>query len=309
MQIQGLDNDYYLMNNDIIVTVQHLRAEPLYVSVQNITGQIGTLLILQPNHGGRVVFNLSPTLKTLFSNPKANNNYSTRTVSLDNMNLFQFSFWQNDPQTLQRAFTFKKHIIRGGSLDFLANSHLTKGQILSPISVIPYWEGYPIAEYSVNFYRDIYNIYITKEPNKNRFKSPIEKQKANNCEGLYVKFLNSLGGYSYWLFDSVQTKVMAKGTEVINNFSNKKSLGQTATTEQTATAKVHKKHLPILQDLIFSSDVYYLAKHQSTQVRELHNFQKIYVKDNEITYNNYQNIIEVTVTFSSFTNFNPTLLW
>ena len=90
--------------------------------------------------------------------------------------------------------------------------------------------------------------------------------KQDVCEGLYIKWLNSYGGYSYWKFDNIfkrTTNTKSLG-EVVTDFEN---LGQTfsqvAELGKTAGEKIavntdtlDENELTLLKSLLISPKVY-----------------------------------------------------
>lgn len=119
---------------------------------------------------------------------------------------------------------------------------------------------------------------------------------TNFCtDGVYIKWINSLGGWNYWLFSKGQTQTKTKDNGSLNNdFENLEdtisplvSLGKTSAN----TIKVQQKRI-ISQDKILLSDLLDSAK--------------VYLfTGTPFSQNTFNDWIEVNLTNGSFTIENP----
>lgn len=114
-------------------------------------------------------------------------------------------------------------------------------------------------------------------------------------DGIYIKWINSLGGWNYWLFSKGQTQTKTKDNGSLNNdFENLEdtisplvSLGKTSAN----TIKVQQKRI-ISQDKILLSDLLDSAK--------------VYLfTGTPFSQNTFNDWIEVNLTNGSFTIENP----
>ncbi len=86
-----------------------------------------------------------------------------------------------------------------------------------------------------------------------------------NCDGIYLKWINSKGGYSYWLFDFIDENIATKDRGVLNNnnqnlnstISPYISLGKESENQiRIIQENISQNELFILRDIIDSAKVY-----------------------------------------------------
>ena len=94
----------------------------------------------------------------------------------------------------------------------------------------------------------------------------LELEKQNNCDGVYLKWLNNLGGWSYWLFEKESRVRNTKDLgEVQNDYYNPIdtigptiSIGKTSKDIiKTTTGIISLKEINLLESIIDSPKIYY----------------------------------------------------
>lgn len=163
--------------------------------------------------------------------------------------------------------------------------------ILKPISYFKKWLGYP---FDITYYNGLLNDLtfivngVTKiVPNTNRINRVIFsdgesnyfnlqngyntvnqiyiEQIGNACDGHYLKFLNSFGGWNYWLFNKGNNTLTTKDLGIINNDYNDVvdtispyiNIGKTSENNITVVQEnLTPDDLLILNDILESPKVY-----------------------------------------------------
>lgn len=289
--------DNYLINNDIILTIESLVQVP-FITLQfnNLTNQeqSGT-----SRHylgaDNKITLNISPYIKSLFSYPNGGSDYSTTGQLMPNVNTIRISmnFEGNfNPYTITKSF------VRGGKRSNSYNQTLNTSTWLTPSDKIPVWNGYPVAGYYLTTENSVRTIVKKLDNEIPSTLKDVRRQKG--CNPLYVKFLNQMGGYSYWLFDSsTETESNANLGSFIRN-KDLADLGNTSESKIQATGKVPSEYIEIIKDLGVSPEIYIYR--EGNWMRVLSNNSPVMVDDNKRSYN-------VKVNFSPEYRFNPSLLW
>lgn len=298
MTIQGLEQNGYLINNPIILNItSDALIQRLEVSFLNMSnGKTASLPNIYPDQNNNITLNIQQVIKGLFSEPKHDENYtSLAPLPLPfNSNRISISFsiyYING--TSGRATPIVKNFIRGGNYNDLTNQNITANSILKTTEKIPFWSVYPFAFYSIDGNYTIYKNTAGKTD------SIFERQNVRSCNGKYLKFLNSKGGYSYWLFDNFENESSNDHFGIVNNGFNQKDLGSSYENGFKVSAKVPQRFYPIIRDLIFSNEIYEWVNNS---------WRRIYSDNNKLTESGAKAVYKFELKFKDFTNYNPSLL-
>jgi hypothetical protein len=308
--VTGLSADGYLINNDIYLE------SPSYISplgfdlttyyaitFKNLTTQAVTRPIeVYPLPGLGIKLNLAPVIKSLFSYPETNNDYTTLVPFEINTNYLAFEinikrYHTTDTSNVEvyEETTISKSYIRGGRRTNESNITLPVGSILRPTTALPIWAGYPVAEYKL---KAGYKIEKINNLNDVALK---ERLSVKGCNPTYIKFLNQYGAYSYWLFEGLTDKPDGTSLGYANNLGEVTDLGKEYEQSSTVYSKVPAKWLPIILDLIISPEVLLYTGSNT--------WQRIVLDSNKIEENSYKKVYETKLNYKKVTNFNPSLLW
>lgn len=289
--------DNYLINNDIILKIESI------VNVPYITLQFNNLTNQEQSGTSRhylsadntVTVNISPYIKSLFSYPNAGSDYTTTGQAIPNVNTIRISM---NFEGNSNPHTFTKSFIRGGKRSNRYNETLSTGQWLTPSDKIPVWIGFPVAGY---YLETISNSRVITKKLDNGISSTLKDlRRQKGCNPLYVKFLNQMGGYSYWLFDSfTETENNANIGSFIRN-NELADLGNTSESKIQATGKVPQQYIEIIKDLGVSPEIYIYR--EGNWKRVLSNSNPVVLDDNKRSYN-------VKISLSPEYRFNPSLVW
>ena len=308
--VTGLAANGYLINNDIYIE------SPSYISplgfdlttyyaitFKNLsTQEVSRPVEVYPLPGRGIKLNLAPVIKSLFSYPTAESNYTTLTPFDIGTNYLDFEinikrYHTTDSSNVEvyEEATLSKSFIRGGKRSNESNLTLPLGAILRPTASLPIWAGYPVAEYKL---RAGYKIEKICNLNDVALK---ERLSVKGCDPTYIKFLNQSGGYSYWLFEGLTDKPDGTSLGYANNLGEVRDLGKEYEATSTVYSKVPAKWLPIILDLIISPEVLLYTGSNT--------WQRIVLDTNKIEENSYKKVYETKLNYKKVTNFNPSLLW
>ena len=96
----------------------------------------------------------------------------------------------------------------------------------------------------------------------------------NPCEGIYLKWHNSKGGYSYYLFDpfhkeSLSSKSIGDVREVYSWVNNTLMIGQETTRTLKLGAKVDEVYFEMMESLSHSNEVYLYTQNKGEKAAHL----------------------------------------
>lgn len=292
---QGLESNNFLINNDIWLkilpysdngsTSSLLNVKRYNVSISNLTNGKTTVLVtaypITPQ--SEVNVKLNELIKSTFS-PVGNN------INVIKINL-QLLYFNSGLASRELSITdsITRNFIRGGKRTNEINNSLINGLTLSPTEKIAVWAGYPSSKYVLN------GSEISQVLN-----DVSEFRTVKTCSPLYVKFLNQLGGYSYWLFEVPETTQSGRGIGFVERIGSVKDLGVSYDNSISAISKVPAYYLPLIQDLIISPDVSFWKDAKWNQLT---------MGNNSITENSNKKAYEVNVRFDKYDNLNPSLIW
>lgn len=190
MKLTGLENDYYLAGNEIYVTVSETATPSRFLDVTytNITtGSILGTLRPYPNLQDVYRFNVSLPARALFPEPsRIDQPNSIQVIKIDIIAYLENGNVEN--------LSITKRFVRGGRDKHKATEwHLEDGAELN-FGPFPKFMGIP--EFTAGLFKisgDKLVEYVPKERQDIWLK--------DRCNPTYVRFLNSLGGYQWWVFE------------------------------------------------------------------------------------------------------------
>jgi|GEM_PF-1220654 len=311
MIITGLNQNGYCINNPVYVWIRPAVNAPANQNVAKYSIKI-TNNQTQATHtfyfsaiNKQVTVNLSPMLKAMFKKPK--HKYTNQPVVenyIENAARETFSFQIGKfLQTAQIPITTQKinfkHFFRAGYFENGFDIALPMGKTLHNYDKIPYWNGLPAEEYYINESHNIYFRPITSLPLKRK-----ERMPNHTCNPIYIKFLNALGGYSYWLFDSKTTNYKTKNTGYYNSdFRYTTDYGNQIEQTIELYSKVPVRYIAIIRELIVSPEIYFYQPESEWKWTQIIN------DNNDFVYSLDKKINEVKLSFVQPMNYNPQTAW
>lgn len=285
--INGLVKDFFLSNNPIFVNIEETNVFDFF------TVKVGTYpeSTITPINK-KATIDISSYVKSLLP-------LGTNMVRLAIVVSSYRKVSGNDQ--LLSSTTLNKYFIRGGKRGSQTNTTAISESILKPVDKIPYWADY-LTTYS--YLKTKINPAIIAELLLNPDgRTDVDRRKVKGCNSTYVKFLNSLGGYSYWMFEGVADQQKNTNEGLINN-TRMIDLGNSYDQELELYSKVPKSYIALIQDLIISPEIYIYRLGEEGVV-----WDRYYSANNTLEVNPAKNAQSVKVKLKPFNKFNPQLVW
>jgi len=292
LTVTGLQSNYYLANNPIYITARETLSWD-YATIK--VGSLPVATVTPIEDAVRV--DIAPFIKSLMPNVSFNVSDNIITAEI-RVTVFRRGISVAIPI---RQETFNKTFIRGGNSRNLPNYNVSANQLLKVTDKIPYWSGYD-ARYSRMIQAGSLNT-ISEYPVDHPQNIPNQKErlKVKGCNPQFVKFLNRLGGYSYWLFEVAETTLTNNDLGTINNIYVA-DLGYSYNEEIELYSKVPERYMALMEDLIFSPSTWLFEK----ETNQWHRFK---LSNNNVKVNHANKAQEFKIKLKPFTNYNPSLIW
>lgn len=287
----GFSGNNYLINNDIIMDLaSSANISVMTLQFNNLTTQELTPVFRIYPYSNLASVNLSPIIKGIFSYPEASADYSTPNQQVRTTNEIRITV--NFPDNSNPTYITKNYV-RGGNRTNDTNQTIANGTWLTPSDKIPVWSGYPVAGYYLD------SNVITKKLLASIPANKIDTRRRKGCNELYVKFLNQMGGYSYWLFDSQNESEsnINQGAYIRNN--RVEDLGNESENKMTAYGKIPREYIGLIKDLIVSPEIL---------IYDSGNWVRVLSGKNTITEDYNKRAYSVKINFDLEYRFNPSLL-
>lgn len=300
MIINGLNSNGYFVNNPVYISITDL------ITSKYIEVTIGSAVYkLYPNLNGEVLINLASMIRVTMPLSNANTDYLNSSIANTTHELtITVKDYKNDGTTTIESFT--KTFIRAGALGNNNNLTATANKTLVSSLKIPVWINKPCALYYLND-----SLQVIKMPLKDVTISyfddvhqvGVEVQQTRYTDGVYIKFLNSLGGYSYWNFERTSTKLKSEniGYYITPSLDGEMvtDMGHTLKEDITVESVVKSEYINIIKDLITSTEVY---------VQDANNWVRIILDGNNLALNPVKKVYDVSVTYKRHNTYTPTTL-
>lgn len=126
---------------------------------------------------------------------------------------------------------------------------------------------------------------------------------------MYFKFKNSLGGYSYWLFENWNNEESNQNLGVLKGWDGLKDLGNEIDPAISVTSKIPKRFFPLIQDLIISEEIYIYTPGDGYSKQGVSIWEKITSNNNKLSQNLFNENEKVKLKFDRHYRYNPSVLW
>lgn len=296
MNITGLENNYYLSFNDIWIVVNGLTSDAniLQVTFTNqTTGKSIPALELSPSPDNDFTFNVCVPVRYLF--PAVDH------ISVNSLQQFQieFNIKFEDITIPDETTSLTKFFVRGGRDKYsTAEWYLSASEELIVGKWID-WRGIVLPGYP----KKIQGSTITDFVPTSSFKAFI----TSNCNYKIIKFLNSIGGYQYFVFERFEIKRKTKGGKTIpkrtsrlraDNFRNSSVSNERTIELQTYTPFEIQE---VFIDLVDSPEIFLYNPDGDDDNSK---WERLQIENNDSIENNwtrkYENKVEFS--FSGYTN-------
>lgn len=304
MVISGLNNNRYLINNPIWVEITGAGAK-VTLTFTSFSQEVGeqNYFFTFYTLNGRTIFDLSEIIKSLMPEPNhPQNPIAGSFISGNSLNVGLTFQSGASSQTLPKMF------FRGGRDSMGTNIFLTANSVLKESEKIPVWQGFPSAKYSLNSNNQVIysNILANNE---------IERRKVVTCNPVFLRFLNSKGGYSYWLFEEWEMNKKTTKTERIDRRFNPLDLGLESTHKLSMTTRVEQRYNATLNALLQSPEIW-VYNISSLMPEQPPGFPasnllwtRIYNAGGDMRWNAFERVNEYSFDFDLLFKQKPVLKW
>ena len=311
MVITGINQNRYLINNPIWVNITGA-GEKVLLSFNSLQANLQNYSIFTfYTWNGSVELDLSEIIKGLMPEPSHPTNIISGQI-IPGTTTFQILTFQS-LGTVVQSYNFNKTFIRGGDGTMGENLTLPVGSVLKESPKIPVWQGYPSAKYTLNANNQIVfsNILNNNE---------IDRRKVVTCNPVFLRFLNTRGGYSFWMFEEWEITEKSSKTNRIDRRGNPLDLGLEMAWELSLNSRVPREYNATLSALLKSPEVHIydinsILNDRGSGVsgvsegRKKAQWTRIYPAGGSMAWNGFEEMNEYSFKFDLLFKEKPTLIW
>ena len=281
VNILGLNGNNYLINNDIILTINAVEPIDKYtISFDNLSNQSNTVPFTLYPRQNISELNISPIIKSIFSK-----------IGEVNQNFVNITVRGYLAGTLKQTTSVVRNFVRGGNRTQSTNQTIPSGSILRSSVRLPIWDGYATSEGFIDG-----NGIVKERPLDDVPIDTKDFRRVKSCDPLYLRFLNSKGYYSNWLFDDWQSGHSSSNIGTYANLRAVNDLGNESKFLLSARYKVDAEYIGIIQDLIDSPEIYFGT-------------ERIFNDKNSLTLDVATKVYSGSLNFKKELRYNPSVLW
>jgi hypothetical protein len=271
--IYGLENDNYLINNEIIVIFTQLE-NTKYLQLEflnNYNGKIAKVRLYPIQN--EIKYDISKAVKSLFDLPSFDTERNINQIDII------YSKILNNGAPLSNIIS--KYFIRGGVFSRERNNYLPNGYVINNNN----FGGTP---YFMNQYGSYADYIITN--------GIIEEKISDKaitfdygCKGKMLRFLNQFGGYSYWYFEFYRITSNSKPFDEVvrinlgfNDNYHFSDIGVNLESDIEFRGSVPLQYNELMKHLIASPEVYFFSNETTNKwIRIKQNSNKQYFDSKE----------------------------
>jgi hypothetical protein len=287
------DNPVYITFNGILPNTKYIEYFPF---TNNPNAQISPNRIYT-NGRTSITIDVSSIAKIAMPNVPHNTNYTYLNPIIVQNNIVNIDFIikevSNTGIEVSRP-TITLTFIKGGNATYNANQSAQINVPLTPIDIIPQWGGLPVDYYYINASKQMVKSNVIPDDKK-------EIRKIKGCDPLYIKFRNSKGGYSYWLFENWEKETQSKNYGIVEQRTSVYDLGNESELKITAISKVPKRFFPLIEDLVNSGEIYRLLSNNQ--------WERIISDNNKVNQNLFNQNEKVKLKFNVPIRYKPAAIW
>lgn len=299
MTITGISGNRYLINNPIWIDITTPGTKVVLTINTFVIDGMGTQSFTFYVRNNKVSFELSEIIKGLF--PEPNHPVNPIPGGLVPTSTYNVGLGFNDgisSQTIQKVF------IRGGEDSMQTNITLPTNFVCKESDKIPVWTGFPSAKYTLTSLNQI--VYTNILAN-----GEAERRKVVTCNPVFLRFLNTKGGYSFWLFEEWDLSKKSTVTERIDRRNNPLDLGLNTSHQLKVSSRVEERYTATLSALLQSPeiDIYGLSTVIPGIGSKNNIWSRIYIAGGSMTWNAFESVNEFNFTFDLLLKQKPELKW
>lgn len=291
MTVNGLENNYYLTQNDIWVVVNgftNVVAKVILDFKNLITNQELNGFECSASPDNDCMFNACFVIRSLMPEPNHITNNNLQSFQIKITAKFQNTAIADEVQTITKYFVRGGKRKSGNDEYFIQNDFLVVGKWISGGTS---WTALSGPQ----------KILLNAIVEDNTYQNTIQVQERKGCEGILIKYLNSIGGYQYFYFDRYEDKLKTKASKPVQRIAtrlrkdNFQNTGYEETLTRTLYAYSDKELQENFQDLVRSPHLFFYDPAGSDNDSKWH---LIRLDDNTSDWNNYENVFENKVEFT-----------
>lgn len=324
MVVQRINGDRYLINNPIWVDITSVPDAALFVTISiepvNGASQVSPPSLRLYAYNNAIQFDLSDAIKSFFPVPdfsrETANDVPIQTNYLTTCIVFR-AIGPDGSEVLEEVIV-NKTFIRGGRDTQRFNASVALSAVLKESTKIPRWGGFPVRKYYFEASRDTRKTYYNILSTTIIPADETEQRRVIGCNPIYFKFLNTLGGYSYWLFETFTAEKSAGKAQIVENRNANYSLGNEIEYELEVEGRVEREYYQTMRALIQSPEIYVwdlnskvFADRTGTvdviQARDP--WVKVFAGKNKISFESNEDLKDVSLKFEIKTEQRPTVKW
>ena len=128
----------------------------------------------------------------------------------------------------------------------------------------------------------------------------------------FLRFLNSKGGYSYWLFEEWEIKDKYKQGKIIDRRGKDLDLGNKPEFELNLATRTEERYLSTMRALVQSTEIYVyrldnLIQESNPVFQQTYTWTPIYNTGNNIEWNAFDSVYEISFKADLRLKNNPSL--
>jgi len=288
MIINGLENNNYLSGNEIFITVNGLTYDAAYLEIQayNLTSLLDLKPFrLYPNPNNEFSFNISQIVRALQPDINHINNNSLQEIQFDFTIKFVNDLIADDEQTIIKNFIRGVRMKDGNKEWYLENQKLLIGDWLDFGVDIPFLPS------------QLLDGNILEHIPTSKFQMILKKE----CDYKIIKYLNSIGGYQYYIFDRYEIQVKNKAGSIIPKITDrlrKDNFKQFSNSTQKSITFFAKTPFEIQEQIteLISSEKILMYNEDGTD--DDSKWQTLEIANNSILENNWSRSYENEIEFN-----------
>lgn len=292
MTINGLENNYYLTQNDIWVKINGFTevVSKVILEFKNLTtGDELKGFECSASPDNDCFFNVCFPIRALLPEPNhfANNNLQNFQIKITAK--FKNTTLPDDVSTVTKYF------VRGGRNKNGQNEwYLNEDEFL----VNDYWISGGNSWTALSSPLKISSGTLVED---NTYPKVTKQEERKSCDGKLLKYLNSIGGYEYFYFDRFEISKKPKPKKTVNRITDRlrkdnfQNTGYDVTRTITLFSFTETKLQANFDELISSLHVLMFDPNGNDNDSSWHLLK---LDDNTSVFNNYENVYENKVTFT-----------
>ena len=315
MIVSRIPAEIYFVNNPVYIELRDDNAKRIVVTAFNYSTLKEYELTLDL-YNGVAIFDASIIAKAMMPLPLNSIVYQEQGLN-NNRVYIRFTFDSlDDNDDIIDSQSYPLTFIRGG-LVVGNNIYITDGSELIESDRVPVWNGYPTGMAEIEGNQIIYRTIL--KPNE------IEVMRTLTCNGMYLMWLNSKGGYSYWLFEIWEMELKSDKSDVLraykagDNYQAFQTTGNKSTYSINVQSTIKKDYFNHIKSLVNSPEVWIF--NIENYVDYFSNFnpaippingmqwKRIHNNGNSFNWNSWEQTKEVSFNFDLAFTENREVLW